>query len=293
MIMQQQYIRSTSVDNAWQQTYSVNSLPRLNRPQEQINSGPQPQHLLSDFSNFTSALNHHQRQQLDLGEKKSIEASEIFQVTGEDPSKRDKSKYSCKQGAFSTPGSTSNPLLSLDHPCYGLPATLVTNLSSLGISTIYPWQSSCLLGLGLLTGEKNLVYTAPTGGGKSLVADVLMLKRIIDNRTKKAILVLPYVALVQEKLKWLRRVVEGVKKISDPVSQLSSQLPKWRKRHVSDSIRVVGFFGGSKTRVTWSDVDIAVCTIEKVLSTGSNLIIVMINCRTNGSAGKFFSEHGH
>lgn len=297
MTMQQQYLGSTSVNNPQQQTYSVNSLPRWNRPQEQINSGPQPRHLLSEFSNFTSALNHHhQLQQVDSGEKKSIEASEIFQITGEDggdPSKRDKSKYSCKQGAFSTPSSTSNPLLSLYHPCYGLPATLVTNLSSLGISTIYPWQSSCLLGLGLLTGEKNLVYTAPTGGGKSLVADVLMLKRIIDNRTKKAILVLPYVALVQEKLKWLRRVVEGVKKISDPVSQLSSQLPEWRKRHVSDSIRVVGFFGGSKTRDTWSDVDIAVCTIEKVLSTRSSLGIDMVNCRTDSFAGKFFSERGH
>ena len=50
-----------------------------------------------------------------------------------------------------------------------------------------------------LLGEKNLVYTAPTGGGKSLVADVLMLKRVLES--KKAILVLPYVALVQEKLK--------------------------------------------------------------------------------------------
>ena len=44
----------------------------------------------------------------------------------------------------------------------------------------------------------------------SLVADVLMLKRIIEDPTKKAILVLPYVALVQEKLQWLRKVVDGV-----------------------------------------------------------------------------------
>lgn len=43
-----------------------------------------------------------------------------------------------------------------------------------------------------------------------MVADVLMLKRIIGNPNKKAILVLPYVALVQEKLRWLRRVVDGV-----------------------------------------------------------------------------------
>ncbi|KAM0643910.1 hypothetical protein ACHAQF_002094 [Verticillium nonalfalfae] len=66
--------------------------------------------------------------------------------------------------------------------------------------TIYPWQKACLLGPGLLSGEKNLIYSAPTGGGKSLVADVLMLKRVLEDKDAKAILVLPYVALVQEKV---------------------------------------------------------------------------------------------
>lgn len=65
------------------------------------------------------------------------------------------------------------------------------NLTRLGIDSIYPWQSSCLLGRGVLNGKTNLVYSAPTGGGKSLVADVLMLRRVIEDPQKKAILVLP------------------------------------------------------------------------------------------------------
>ncbi|KAL8680917.1 MAG: hypothetical protein Q9186_002929 [Xanthomendoza sp. 1 TL-2023] len=113
------------------------------------------------------------------------------------------------------PSSSMNPLLELSHSRYGLPDSLVKNFASLGIKYIYPWQSSCLLGRGLLTGEKNLVYTAPTGGGKSLVADVLMLKRVLENPHTKAMLVLPYVALVQEKANWLRRAVEGVDKNVD------------------------------------------------------------------------------
>lgn len=292
--MQQHFIPATSVNNVQQKTYSLNSLTCWKRPQEQINSGPQSPQVFSNGTHITSAFNYHKRQRLDSGEENSVKASAIFQVDRENHSEVDELKYPCERAVCSTLGSTSNPLLSLEHPCYGLPATLVKNLSALGISTIYPWQSSCLLGRGLLNGEKNLVYTAPTGGGKSLVADVLMLKRIIDDRTKKAILVLPYVALVQEKLKWLRRVVEGVKKISDSASQPSLQLPQWRKRHlhVSDSIRVVGFFGGSKTRATWSDVDVAVCTIEKVLFADSSLI-AMVKPSTNGSAGKLFSEHSH
>ena len=48
-----------------------------------------------------------------------------------------------------------------------------------------------------------------------MVADILLLKKVIEQPAKKAILVLPYVALVQEKLKWLRRVVGGVTKQVD------------------------------------------------------------------------------
>lgn len=157
------------------------------------------------------------------------------------------------------PPPTHNPLLSLQHPRYGLPPALVANFQAVGIQSIYPWQASCLLGRGHLTAEKNLLYTAPTGGGKSLVADVLMLKRVIENPHRKAILVLPYVALVQEKLKWLRRIVQDVEKNVD-----ISASPKQRWKQPSKEIRVTGFFGGSKSRATWADTDIAVCTIEKV-----------------------------
>lgn len=142
----------------------------------------------------------------------TIEASEICRTANESISHPQISEYSQRQATRSTPSASLNPLLRLSHPSYGLPESLVQNFITVGIDSIYPWQSSCLLGRGILTGERNLVYSAPTGGGKSLVADVLMLKRVIEDSTKKAILVLPYVALVQEKLSWLRKIVAGVSK---------------------------------------------------------------------------------
>ena len=171
------------------------------------------------------------------------------------------SEYSPRKALALTPGPSSNPLLDLTHPSYDLPEGLVRNFAALGIKSIYPWQAECLLRSGALGGQKNLVYTAPTGGGKSLVADILMLKKIIEHPEKKAILVLPYVALVQEKLRWLRSVVEGVSKQETAKYVRDS---RWRKRGDEESVRIAGFFGGSKQRLTWADMDIAVCTIEKV-----------------------------
>jgi DNA polymerase theta len=176
------------------------------------------------------------------------------------------SEYSQRRAFGATPSFTIDPLLSLSNPAYQLPGQLVANFAALGIKTIYPWQKQCLLGPGLLDGEKNLVYSAPTGGGKSLVADVLMLKRVLEDRDAKALLVLPYVALVQEKVRWLRNIVSGIPREEPDQTEQEERRTVWARRADRDTIRVVGFFGGSKIRATWADFDIAVCTIEKVSS---------------------------
>lgn len=59
-------------------------------------------------------------------------------------------------------------------------------------------QAHCLLQPGVLRGG-NLVYCAPTSGGKSLVAEVLMLRAIASTR-KTALLVLPFVSICEEKV---------------------------------------------------------------------------------------------
>ncbi|KAI1263128.1 P-loop containing nucleoside triphosphate hydrolase protein [Xylariaceae sp. FL1019] len=185
-------------------------------------------------------------------------ASEIITI---DTAVAPVSEYSQRKVLSATPTSNIDRSLSLSFPRYDLPPSLIDNLGELGIKEIYPWQKQCLLGPGLLNGTKNLVYTAPTGGGKSLVADILMLKRVLEDRNGKALVVLPYVALVQEKVRWLRNVVQGIKR--EPVDAPDEKPRLWQRRADEDSIRVVGFFGGGKVRATWADFDIGVCTFEK------------------------------
>ena len=89
---------------------------------------------------------------------------------------------------------------------------------------LYPWQAAALLAgdagclalpLGsppdgpVLRGEASLVYCAPTSGGKSLVADILALRRILATR-RPALYVLPFVALCDEKADRLDKLLGSV-----------------------------------------------------------------------------------
>jgi DNA polymerase theta len=62
----------------------------------------------------------------------------------------------------------------------GLPEPIVQYyLKAKKISRLYPWQAECLALEGVSDHRANLVYCAPTSGGKSLVAEVLLVKRLI------------------------------------------------------------------------------------------------------------------
>jgi len=223
-----------------------------------------------------------------IGHRPRLTTSAIRDTSAGEPDEvpRAVSVYSQRRAVAAIPIPASDPLLTLAHPAYDLPGRLVQNLAFLGVNSIYPWQAKCLLADRLLKGEGNLTYVAPTGGGKSLVSDILMLKKVIENRDKKAILVLPYVALVQEKLRWLRRVVEGVeKKAGQKMHDGKDSI--WRKIGNEDSIRVVGLVGGSRSRLVWADVDIAVCTIEKV----RRCIAVIWNPTSSCAAGKLSCQY--
>lgn len=73
-------------------------------------------------------------------------------------------------------------------------------------ANLYEWQAEALTQPGVLEG-RNLVYCAPTSGGKSLVAEILALRRLYATG-KAALLVLPFVSLCAEKAAHWEKILE-------------------------------------------------------------------------------------
>ncbi|XP_014812576.1 PREDICTED: DNA polymerase theta [Calidris pugnax] len=120
---------------------------------------------------------------------------------------------------------------------WGLPKAVLEKYHSLGVVQMFEWQAECLM-LGQVLEGKNLVYSAPTSAGKTLVAELLILKRVLETR-KKALLILPFVSVAKEKKCYLQALFQEV------------------------DVRVEGYMGSMSPAGRFSALDVAVCTIEK------------------------------
>ncbi|ETO24234.1 hypothetical protein RFI_12923 [Reticulomyxa filosa] len=111
---------------------------------------------------------------------------------------------------------------------WGLPNSLAEGYAKEGVMELYDWQVECLSLRSVLNGG-NLVYSAPTGGGKTLVAEIVMLRNVLK-WNKKALFVLPF---------YFKRI------------------------YSKHNIRVKAFHS-EKSNFLGKDCNVAVCTIEKV-----------------------------
>lgn len=135
----------------------------------------------------------------------------------------------------------------------GISQEIARSYQSKGVKRLYDWQIDCIYSTNVLQGE-NLVYCAPTSGGKTLVAELIIFKTVLTLR-KQALFVLPYVSLVLEKEKYFKSMVRSFNR-SQPVNQ---------------RISVRGFYGDLQQSKSFRE-SILICTIEKANGILNSLI---------------------
>uniref|UniRef100_A0A5S6QHY1 RNA helicase n=1 Tax=Trichuris muris TaxID=70415 RepID=A0A5S6QHY1_TRIMR len=129
----------------------------------------------------------------------------------------------------------------------GLTEDAVKCYADHGIVQLFPWQRDCLCLPGVLAGERNLVYAAPTSAGKTLVAEIILLKRVLETG-KRGLFILPFISVAKEKLLYLHSLYRSV------------------------GIQVQGYMGTLNPAGGMHSWDVAVCTIEKANSLVNRLL---------------------
>uniref|UniRef100_A0A7N6BKD0 DNA polymerase theta n=1 Tax=Anabas testudineus TaxID=64144 RepID=A0A7N6BKD0_ANATE len=129
---------------------------------------------------------------------------------------------------------------------WGLPKPVLERYQKHGVTQMFEWQAQCLT-VGQVLQGGNLVYSAPTSAGKTLVSELLMLKRVLETK-RKALFILPFVSVAKEKMHYLQSVFEEA------------------------GVRVEGYMGSTKAAGGFTALDVAVCTIEKANSLINRLI---------------------
>ena len=145
---------------------------------------------------------------------------------------------------LTTPSKSAKNHLLLSN--WGLPEKVLEKYSARGITSMFKWQAECLMLPGVLTG-RNLVYSAPTSAGKTLIAELLALKCVLELR-KKVLIILPFVSVAHEKSNYLQQILEP------------------------SGVKVGGFMGSHSPAGGFASVDIAICTIEKANSLVNRLL---------------------
>ncbi|XP_076027231.1 DNA polymerase theta [Genypterus blacodes] len=129
---------------------------------------------------------------------------------------------------------------------WGLPKPVLERYQKHGVTHMFEWQAQCLT-VGQVLQGCNLVYSAPTSAGKTLVSELLMLKRVLETK-RKALFILPFVSVAKEKMHYLQSVFEEA------------------------GVRVEGYMGSTSAAGGFAALDVAVCTIEKANSLLNRLI---------------------
>uniref|UniRef100_A0A915E0S6 Helicase POLQ-like n=1 Tax=Ditylenchus dipsaci TaxID=166011 RepID=A0A915E0S6_9BILA len=117
-----------------------------------------------------------------------------------------------------------------------LPHEIAEAYKSRKIETLYEWQDECLSDKRLLDGE-NFILSLPTSAGKTLVAEILMLRETLVLK-RNCIMIVPFVAIVQELVLSLSKFEHNFDICVEEYARKKGRIPPIKRRNGQCSIYI-------------------------------------------------------
>lgn len=182
-----------------------------------------------------------------------------------------------------------------------IPQPIAQSYNALNVTELLFWQAACIHTFND-SSKPNLVFVAPTSGGKTMVAEVLLVQQLLLNHGT-AMFIVPFVSLVEEKAISLRALLRRAREayyVQPPAvaqhststadsAQNALEASERLKSEVWLRWRVKPCSGATSYRVA-RKADIVVCTPEKACAILNHRLETASNPAVSASASTFVSR---
>jgi len=152
---------------------------------------------------------------------------------------------------------------------WGLPPSISDVLAARGIPGLYAWQRECLNHPNSLHG-RSLLYSLPTSGGKTLVAEISLLKCVVVSK-KSAIMIVPCTATRAERAVPLCSLTRSAL-VGNVMLDVSLVQEKVRQLEEYKLVSVEAYFGFVGRMPVAPQPHLLVCTMEKASGVVNHLL---------------------
>jgi DEAD/DEAH box helicase domain-containing protein len=121
----------------------------------------------------------------------------------------------------------------LSQPKHPWPGQIRRIITALGIPDLYRHQADAV---DLIRSGRHVVVATPTASGKTLIYNLPVMEKILNNSDSKALYIFPLKALAQDQLRTFEAMIQYSKEITPTIAIYDGDTSAWHRKRIRESL---------------------------------------------------------